>query len=358
MTRSFLATTLAVMLAALLGSVPAEADDSPQTLMEHGRLRIAAAVAEIRIKANPSDAEALRVLATIRATQKQFDEATHLAERAVAAAPNDPSAHYALAQVAGMNAQTASMLKKPGLASRFKKETEKALALDPDDEDALEGMVTFHREAPGIMGGDKKKCAAFVDHLARLDPTRGWLQKADIAFDQKDSVLAESCLRKAVAAKGEASAKISLANWLIQPWRKPDEAERLAREAIEAEPWRTGGWALVAARQAYQKRWSEMDATLAEAEKAIPGNLGPHYQVARIMITQKIDPVRAEALLRRYLTVEPEIGQPTYAGAHWRLGQALELEGKKPEAIAEMQTAVRLDPKLDVPKKDLKRLKG
>jgi tetratricopeptide (TPR) repeat protein len=91
---------------------------------------------------------------------------------------------------------------------------------------------------------------------------------------------------------------------------------------------------------------------------ALPGNLGPHYQVARVMITEKIDPARAETLLRRYLNVEPEIGQPSYAGAHWRLGQALEQEGRKADAIAEYQTATRLDPKLEGPKKDLRRLKG
>jgi len=101
-----------------------------------------------------------------------------------------------------------------------------------------------------------------------------------------------------------------------------------------------------------------MDATLAAAESAVPGNLGPHYQAARAIIAMRSEPARAEALLRRYLSVEPEIGMPSHAGAHWRLGQALELEGKKPEAITEMQTALRLDGSLDGAKKDLKRLKG
>jgi tetratricopeptide (TPR) repeat protein len=357
MCRSFLAMSLAVLVVAATITA-ALADEGPLTLMEHGQLRRAAALSESRIKANPNDAEALRVLATIRATQKRYDEATVFAERAVAAAPNDPGAHYAWGQVAGMQASSASMLKKPGLAGRFKKGAEKALAIDPNFEDGIEGMIAFHRQAPGIMGGDKKKGAALLDRLMQMNPTSAWLVKADMAFDEKDSVLAESCLRKAVAAKGEPRAKISLASWLIQSRLKPDEGERLAREAVEAEPWRVGGWALIAARQAQQKRFAEMEETLTKAEAAIPGNLGPHYQVARAMISEKLDPVRAEALLRRYLAVEPEIGQPTYAGAHWRLGQALELQGKKSEAISEYQTASKLDPKLDGPKQDLKRLKG
>jgi len=356
MRRFDLAKILSLLLACSVVA-PALGDESPQTLMDHGHMRRAAAVAETRIKSNPNDVEALRVLAVVRGVQKRFDEATELGERAVAAGPKDPDAHCAMAQVAGMHAQAASMIKKPGLAKRFKKEAEAALAIDPNHEDAIENMIGFHRQAPGFMGGDKKKGAEFLEHLMKIDPTSGWLEKADIASDDKDSVLAEKCLRQAVAAKGEPRAKQALAGWLIQPWRKPDEAERLAREAVEAEPWRTGGWALIAVREAQRKQWAEMDQTLAKAEAAT-GNLGPHYQVARVLVSENLDAVRAEALLRRYLTVEPEIGAPSYAGAHWRLGQALEKQGKKSEAIAELQTASKLDPKLDGPKKDLKRLKG
>jgi tetratricopeptide (TPR) repeat protein len=257
-----------------------------------------------------------------------------------------------------MQISSASVLKKPGLAGRFRKGAEKALAIDPNYEDAIEGMIEFHQQAPGFMGGDKKEGAAFLDRLMKVNPTSGWLTKADAAEDDRDSVLTEKCLRKAVEVKGEPRAKMALAGYMIAPWRKPDEAERLAREAVETEPWRVGGWALIAARQAQQKRFAEMEETLAKAEAAIPGNLGPHYQVARVLISEKLEPARAEALLRRYLAVEPEIGQPSQAGAHWRLGQALEQQGKKPEAIAELQTATKLDPKLEGPKKDLKRLKG
>jgi hypothetical protein len=36
----------------------------------------------------------------------------------------------------------------------------------------------------------------------------------------------------------------------------------------------------------------------------------------------------------------------------------LEKQGKRSEAVAEMETAVKLDPKLEDAKKDLKRLRG
>ena len=84
----------------------------------------------------------------------------------------------------------------------------------------------------------------------------------------------------------------------------------------------------------------------------------PWYTAGRTLVTSSKDPVRAERCLRHYLSREPEISAPAHANAHWRLGQALEKQGKKDEAMAELAMAVKADPKLDDAKKDLKRLKG
>ena len=66
---------------------------------------------------------------------------------------------------------------------------------------------------------------------------------------------------------------------------------------------------------------------------------------------------RAERYARKYLSQEPEPTASTPAVAHWRLGLILEKEGKKPEAIAALQTATKLDPKFEPAQRDLKRLK-
>src|SRR5262245_61529872 len=167
---------LAGALSVALGAIPSLAEESLTTLMDHGRLRQAASVAQARLATKPDDAEALRVLATIRAAERRFDEAIKLAEKAVTAAPRDPDAHYALAQVCGMEAQRASTLSKPGLARRFKKEAEATLALDPNHDEATAAMIEYYRVAPGFLGGDKKKAAALADHLVQIHPTSGWLE--------------------------------------------------------------------------------------------------------------------------------------------------------------------------------------
>jgi hypothetical protein len=43
--------------------------------------------------------------------------------------------------------------------------------------------------------------------------------------------------------------------------------------------------------------------------------------------------------------------------ARWRLAQVLEKLGRKPEAVAQLEIAVRADPDFDKAKDELKRLK-
>ena len=76
-----------------------------------------------------------------------------------------------------------------------------------------------------------------------------------------------------------------------------------------------------------------------------------------MLLTSGKDLPRAERYLRKYLTMEPEAGEPPLAAAHWQLGQVLEREGKKTDAIPEMEEAVRLQPDLKEAKEGLKRLK-
>jgi hypothetical protein len=61
--------------------------------------------------------------------------------------------------------------------------------------------------------------------------------------------------------------------------------------------------------------------------------------------------------LRKYLTQEREAGAPTHGVAQWRLGLVLEHQGRKADAIAAIEAAVKAEPSLDSAKKDLKRLK-
>ena len=71
-----------------------------------------------------------------------------------------------------------------------------------------------------------------------------------------------------------------------------------------------------------------------------------------------MDLPRAERYARKYLAQEPEPTSSSPAVAHWRLGLVLEKQGRKGDAIAERQSATRMDPKFEQAQKDLKRLKA
>jgi len=77
------------------------------------------------------------------------------------------------------------------------------------------------------------------------------------------------------------------------------------------------------------------------------------------MLRDSVELPKAEAYLKKYIagTKEPEPGAPIIAGAHWSLGLVYEKQGRKPEARAELETAVRLKPDFEQAKKDLKRMK-
>lgn len=337
----------------------AVAADDAATQLERGYLRRAAALCEQRLAANRGDAAAGAVLARVRAEQGRLDEAIQLATAAVAANPKSADAQYALSEVHGRKAQAVGILRAAGHAGKVKKAAEAAVAIDPHHVDALEILIDFHRKAPGLMGGDKKKGAEYLARLLQVDPVSGAFKKASIAMGDKDSTTAAQCYARALEqAPQSGRAKVALASWLAPGWRDPARAEKLALEAVESEPWRTGGWQVLAALYAHQARFDELENLLRRSEMAEPTHLSPWYQAARQLIVDGREPARADRYLRHYLSREPEVGAPSHAGAHWRLGLALEQQGKKSEATAEIAAAVKADPKLEDAKKDLKRLKG
>jgi len=333
---------------------------SPRWLMERGRWNEAAARLEAAQKSHPDDPQVLSALAEVRARFGRLEEAQKLAERAVELAPNDGGVRASLADVLGEMASEAGALKALGLAKRFRKEAEAAIALDPKQVGPRRGLMEFHLRAPGIAGGDKKKSPLYAAEIAGLDPVEGELAHARLAELSRDTLAIEGRLRKAVAlAPGSAEARMALANWCSAPWRKrASEAEEHARAARAADPDRPGPVTLLAVLYAQQGRWADVDALLADAAKSFPAVRPAWYQAGRVALVQGSELARAERWFREYLEHEPEPGAPSRAHAHWRLAQVLEKQGRKSDAVGELQAALRLRPDLQEAKKDLKRLRG
>ena len=352
------AATLA--LTAVAGAPPSRAaDEPPRALIERGAFKQARALLEPRLQAHPDDAEALWLMSRVKQAFGDTKAALDLAERAVALDGKNAEYHLQVAEVCGQMGQKAGLLKGMSLGKRFKKEAEIAVALDPRQTEARMDLMMFYVIAPGIVGGDKKRAKAMAEEIMGIDPVQGNLAHARLAIQQKDSARAEPFYRQAVeiGAKNY-RARLSAASFYIgSSQRKWELAESHATTALELDRARIGAYVMLAAIYAHGERWPELDALLAAAEASVPDDLSPHYQAARILIVEGRDPVRAERYLRKYLSAEPEGGAPGLGGAHWRLGQALERQGRTAEAKREIEAALKINPDLDEAKKDLKRLR-
>ena len=349
-----------VLTVIFLPLVAFAADISPAVLIDGGHCKQARAILEKRLAANPKDVDALVLMARVKLAYNDSDAATKLLQQAIALQPGHSWAHLALADAYSRKANSAGMFEKIHLAKAIKSETDQAVASDPRNTDALEGLMHFYLEAPGIMGGSRSKADDTANRIMAINAAEGYIAKAYIALHQKEFDKMENLRLKAVEANPKSyNALIGVASlYASDRWKSVDKAVDYAQRAIQVDPSRASGYSLLAQIHAQLEHWNDLDQIIAKAEKAVPDNLGPMFAAGRVLVMSGKDNPRAEGYFRKYLTQEPEAGYPPLAAAHWRLGLVLEKEGKKQEAIQEMQIAVQMKPDLKEAQKDLKRLKG
>ncbi len=125
-----------ILLAAIAAPALA-ADPAPETLAEAGHWKRLRVIAEKRLAANPNDAQAAYFLARVKESYGDFEGALPLAEKAAALDGRNSNYHYLVGALYGQMARKASLFKQMSLAGKFKKETQTALELDPKNIDAL-----------------------------------------------------------------------------------------------------------------------------------------------------------------------------------------------------------------------------
>jgi tetratricopeptide (TPR) repeat protein len=334
-------------------------------LVEHGHYKQAQSILEKSLATNPKDAQALACMAKVKLAFFDTDAAAQLAKQAIDIDPKNVEAHLTFADALGRKAEDVGMFEKIRIARQLKSELELALSIDSKNLDALEGLMSFYLEAPGIAGGSMSKARELADKIMALDSVRGYLAKVDLAEQDKHFDQLEELYLKAVDASPNsyiANADIA-AMYAGERWKNYDKAIQYAQKTVQLDPTRISPYVTLATAYAAKEQWTELDQSLARSEKAVPDNFTPHYRAALTLLLAGKDLPRAEKYFRKYLTQAAEGGSPPLAAAHWRLGLVLEKQGKKDEAIKEIQTAVDSKPGLAKPnlkkaKEDLERLKG
>lgn len=345
-----------VCLYASFAAAPAASVDA---LIEAGHWKRARQIAESRIQANPKDAQAYTWLSKVKSGFGDLDGALADAERAVALDGGNASYHGQLAEICALIADKSSALKGLMYVRRMRKEIDAALAIDPKHVDTLLVDMMFTFKAPAIAGGDKRKARSIADRIVSISPAWGYLAHARLLQDSTDDKTTEDMLLKAVkAAPAFYRARASLARFYCctAQHKRPDLAISAANEAIAIDPSAAPAYELLARVYATEGRWQGLDRVLARAEQAVPDDLSFYYAAAAALVESGQDLRRAERYIGRYLGQAVEGRQPTHAQARWLLGTLFEKEGRRPDAIREMQTAIRLEPDFELAKKDLKRL--
>lgn len=333
---------------------------SAEPLIQAGHYKRARAVLEPRVAANPRDAQALCLLSRVKIAFGDLEGALSRAQQAVEIEDGNSDYLFQLADVYGEMAARASIFAAGGLARKFKNELDASLSRNPKNLDALDALMQYSFQAPGMMGGDKGRARAIADQLVQLNPVRGYLAQAELAKEAKDYGKVEESFRKAVQADPKNyEAQTSLARFCLElSHRNTNQAETHAREAVRLDPTRAKGYSILASALALERRLGELEAILAAAEKSVPDDLTPHYEAANALLETTVELPRAEAYARKYLAQEPEGEEPDAASAHRLLGLILEKEGRGREAVSELEKAVQMNPRLKGAKDDLKRVKN
>jgi tetratricopeptide (TPR) repeat protein len=340
------------------GSAPGGQGADVEALVRAGHWKRARAVLEPQVKGHPDDPKSCYLLAEVKMSFRDLDGALPLAQHAVDLNGANSNFHLELGKVFGEMAARASFFSAGSLASKFRKEVEIAIQLDPRNLDALDAMMQFKYQAPGIMGGSKDESRALAEKITALNACEGDMAHAELAELEKDPGQMEAFYLKAVQANPKNyDAQTALAKFYSQsPHTKYDEATKRAQTALQLDPRRIEAYWILARVFAVQQRWSDLEQTLANAENNVPDDLHPFYEAAQGLLEIGKNYQRAEGFARKYLSLEPEGEAPDAADAHRLLGLVLEKEGRNAEARAEIQTALRLRPNSKDAKDDLKRL--
>ena len=279
----------------------------------------ALAAAEALTRESPNDANAWVMLARARLQAKQAEKAIAAGEKATALGPKNAQAFYWLGNAYGNRIGEVGMLSKMTMAPKLRDAFEQAVKLDPTLLDARSSLIEFYLQAPAAIGGGIDKARAQVAAIAKYDRAKGLMAQARIAMHEKKPAEALKAYESAYALKpGDPQLRLTLI-LLYQEAKRWKDAYTLAKQWTVDEPRKAKPW----------------------------------YQIGRLAAESGQYLAEGEAALRTYLKLGRETGDPEPKHARYRLGQILAKAGRKDEARAELQAALKLDPKFKEAKETL-----
>lgn len=165
-----------------------------------------------------------------------FRNATNYLEKAVLEDAHNSEYHDWLGKGYGRRAEEATFVTAISYAKKTQHSFEKAVALDPNNLEALGDLFEYYLQAPAIMGGGVEKAEAVAASIRGLSQPEYHYALARLAERRQDSRNVEKELRTAMTlAPGELGRVIDLARFLYKQGRY-EESENLFRRADQIAP--------------------------------------------------------------------------------------------------------------------------
>ncbi len=234
--------------AANAASIPTNVLEPVSADLTLGKADDAISILSSSLAANPGDAEAHSLLCRVYYQEERWDDAIRECQTAVQLRPLDSGYHLWLGRAYGEKADSIHSIKAYGLAKKVRDEFERAVQLDSANVDALSDLGDFYTEAPGIVGGGKKKAQGVALTLERYSPAQAHqLNGPPGQRKDKNNSLAESEFKAAVEVSNQsADAWMALASFYArrQQWDQMLQALHAGIDA-DAEASKSHGPALV-----------------------------------------------------------------------------------------------------------------
>ena len=327
---------------------------SPRADLEAGHYLKALAEAEARLKGDPADALAWAAKSQALSSQQRFPEALAAAEKSLALSPGLADG----LQARGL-ARAGSAIQQRNLGSLRRAmgalgDLEAAVKADPRLVTGWLSLGLGYEELPGLLGGSTRKALQCAESLKQVNPAKGDLLQGTILAMEERWREAEPCFQRALAksptdpevvagyldALGSRETRHALGE-AEQRRRLEAEARRLLPGVrASAQGVTAVSQALMDARQ-HEAAWTVAKEGLVQVDA--PSLL--RLQLGKLAARTGLHREEGLTMLDQVLREPLEGGSGGYTAAHWRKGQILKDLGRKTEAKAEAEAALKLDPR-------------
>jgi len=339
----------------LICALPAMANGyAPRTDLDAGRYLKALADAEAQLQQQPNDALAWAAKSQALTALVRLPEALDAATKALALNPKLADGLLARGMARGGLAIQQRNLGSLRQIADAMDDLKAATESDPTLVNAWMTLGLAYEQMPGILGGSTRRALACAESLKKVDRPRGDLLQGTVLAMEKRWGEALPCFQRALAAAprdpeviygyldalGSRETRKVLG---VEPQHKLEvqEALRLLPAAQNrARPITAICDALLDADEP-EKAWRI-------CMEALPTTDAPsllRLQLGKIAARSGKHLEEGLGALDQVLREPLEGGSGGYGTAHWRRGQVLRALGRKDEARAAAQAALRLDPK-------------